>query len=94
MRYSDFNRNHYHDWNYISELWENFESIKDNNISSYEMKKLAAMYLGKSLDRNLSKYELRHLFAKAKKIKTHSKKEVRSRAVKLAKEIQTVYNGT
>jgi hypothetical protein len=92
MRVSDFgNIKDNHDWELILSLWEEFDS------SSLEKKHLnlkdrAAEYLDIQHDEKLNRTELRSLIAKAHKLKTSTKKEERARGIRLAKQIESVFN--
>jgi regulator of replication initiation timing len=81
-----------HDWQQIFELWENFDEQVESPVRTYQIKQQAAEYLDIDPNKKLGHQELRLLLGKAEKMKTSSKKEVRARGVRLAKEIQGIFN--
>jgi hypothetical protein len=92
MRYQDFNDQH--DWQQILELWENFDDIVDPDTKTRQIKQQAAEYLDIDVDisKRLSHHELGLLLAKADKMKTSTKKEIRARGHRLAKQVQWAFN--
>ena len=92
MRVSDFgNINDNHDWELILSLWEDFDSEKIVN-KHLNLKDRAAEYLDIEDGNKLNRNELRLLIAKAHKLKISTKKEERARGVRLAKQIERVFN--
>jgi hypothetical protein len=92
MRVSDFgNINDNHNWELILSLWEDFDSEKLVN-KHLNLKDRAAEYLDIEDSDKLNRSELRLLIAKAHKLKVSTKKEERARGVRLAKQIESVFN--
>ena len=90
MRYQDFNDQH--DWQQIFELWENFNDIVEPDTTTRQIKQQAAEYLDTDISKKLSHHDLRLLLAKADKMKTSTKKEIRARGHRLAKQVQWAFN--
>jgi hypothetical protein len=92
MRVSDFgNINDNHNWELILSLWEEFDS--SSLVKSHlNLKDRAAEYLDIEDGNKLNRSELKLLIAKAHKLKISTKKEERARGVRLAKQIERVFN--
>jgi hypothetical protein len=84
--------NNKHDWQQISDIWENYCSIGNVDIKTSAIKQLAAEYLDTDISKKLSRQEFRALLAKADKMKTSVKKEERAKGQELAKQIQRAFN--
>ena len=88
-----FNEYCYNDLQSILELCDELAHNYKENYSSSELKKQAATYLGVNFKKHkLSKGELRHLFAKARKIKNSIKKEGRAHCANLEKQLIWTFN--
>jgi hypothetical protein len=85
------NLNDHHDWELILSLWEEFDS-KNLVKKHLNLKDRAAEYLDIEDDNKLNRSELRLLIAKAHKLKVSTKKEERARGIRLAKQIERVFN--
>ena len=96
MRYSDFSNLHdNHDWDLIFSIWEDFTQKPKPGSRPGSLKRKAAAYLGADTAKGgLSKTELRALLAKARKMKTSSKKEERARGIQLEKQVRWAFNFT
>lgn len=81
-----------HDWWLINTLCEEFAQQERVPVKSRTLKVRAAKFLGTNIERDLSRSELRLLFAKARKMKVHNKKDERSRNEVFARKIQQTYN--
>lgn len=94
MRINDFfNREYSSDWQSLLDICEDFTQKEKPGSRPGSLKKKAAAYLGAgAADNGLSKTELRQLLAKAKKMKTSTKKEERARGVQLEKQVRWAFN--
>lgn len=81
----------HHDWEQILELCDELIIPDQLHNRTADIKRRAAEYLD-APKKHLTRTELRALFAKTNKIKTHIKKEQRNRNERLSREIVWVYN--
>lgn len=81
-----------HDWNNVTNIWEDYAVSANSSIANSDIKKLVIGYMDLNLNESLTRKQLRKLIAKKGKIKKHLKKEERFKTISLEREIKNAFN--
>jgi len=76
----------------LQTLTEDFTQKARSGSRPGNLKRKAAMYLGKGVGEKLSKTDLKRLRAKANKMKKSTKKTERDKGIQLARQVSLAFN--